>query len=201
MSISSRPLADREFDLGEPQLQRREAGGKGGGDRGDRNAGAFERPDRRLDHRRIDADRADRRRVVGEAERGDEFVVERPARLGAQAAHAARRVVAGERRQVEAGQRAHQPRGLVVLLDRAASGQARGAALDGAGVDGDRLEPRRFERDAGVAQTIVARRGGRRRDLARLVQDRPPCRDLGAQSVDITASPALRALDRHKPNG
>ena len=60
------------------------------------------------------------------------------------------------------------------------------------------LEPRRFERDAGVALPVVARRSGRRRDLARLVQDRPPYRDLGAQSVDVAASPALRALDGHR---
>jgi hypothetical protein len=51
---------------------------------------------------------------------------------GARAAHAARRVVAGESRQVGAGRGARQPSGLMVLLDRAAPRQARRAALDGA---------------------------------------------------------------------
>ena len=57
-----RALADRVVDFGEAQLQRRQAGGKAGRDRGDGNAGAGERLDGGRDHRGIDADRADGRR-------------------------------------------------------------------------------------------------------------------------------------------
>ena len=137
----ARALADRVADLLEPQLERHEAGGKAGRDRGDRNARAFERLDGGRDHGRIDADRADRRRRVGQPERGEEVVAQRPPRLGAEAADALGRVVAGERGEIDAGQRLHQPGGLVFLLDRAAGRQGRGAALDRARVDADALEP------------------------------------------------------------
>src|SRR5580658_7180853 len=63
------------------------------------------------------------------------------ARLGAEAAHALGRIVAGKRGEVDAGHRLHEPGGLVFLLDRAAGRQRRGAALDRARVDADVLEP------------------------------------------------------------
>ena len=109
------------------------------------------------DHGRIDADRADRGREIREAERGEKLVAQRPARLGAEAAHALGRVVAGERGQVDAGHRLHEPGGLVFLLDRAAGGQRRRAALDGARVDADALEPVGSERHARIAGAIVPR--------------------------------------------
>ena len=155
------PLAQRVIDFGETLLERRQAGGKAGGDRGDRDAGAGERLDGGRDHRGIDADRGDGRRRVAEAERCEDVLVERLSRLGAQAMHPSRRVVAGERRQIEAAQRPDQPRGLIFLLDRAPGGKARRAPLDGAGVDPDGLEPRDVEGDAGIARAVVP--GGRER--------------------------------------
>ena len=67
-------LADRVSDLGEPLLERRQAGGKAGGDRGDGNSRSRQGLDGRRDHGGIDADRADLRRVVGEAERADQIL-------------------------------------------------------------------------------------------------------------------------------
>jgi hypothetical protein len=53
------------------------------------------------------------------------------ARLGAEAAHAAGRVVARQRGQVDQRDRAGEPGGLIGLLDRAPSRQGRRAAFDG----------------------------------------------------------------------
>ena len=72
------------------------------------------------DHGGIDADGADLGRRVGEAERLDEVVAQRPAGLGAEAVHAARRVVAGQRGEVDAGERLDEPGGLELLLHGAA---------------------------------------------------------------------------------
>ena len=153
----ARALADRVADLVEPQLQRREAGGKAGRDGGDGNSRAFERLHRRADHGRIDADRRDRGLKVRETERGEKLLAQGTARLGAEAAHALGRVVAGKRREVDAGHRLHEPGGLVFLLDRAAGRQRRGAALDRARVDADVLEPIGRERRARIAGAIVPR--------------------------------------------
>ena len=113
----ARALPDRIADLLQALLQGGEPGRKAGRDGGDRNPRALERLDRRSNHGRIDADRGDRQAQVGEIERGEKLFAERMARLGAEPAHTARRVVAGERREVDAGHRLHEPRRLVFLLD------------------------------------------------------------------------------------
>ena len=122
------------------------------------------------DHGRIDADGADRRRVVLEAERGDQIVVERPARLGAEARHPARRVVAGQRRQVEAGPapRTSHAAWWSFLTERRPDRLAVRRSTHSA-LTAINLEPRRLKRDARVALSVVAGPGGRRRDMARLV--------------------------------
>ena len=151
----TRALGHSVADLLEPLLQGREPRGKAGRDRSDRNPRALERPDRGGDHGRIDADRSDRKPEIGNVERGENLVAQRAARLGAEPAHALGRVVARERRQVDASHRLHEPGGLVFLLDRAAGGQRRGPSFDRAGVDADTLEPVGRERDARIAGPVV----------------------------------------------
>ena len=148
-------LADRIADLLEPLRQRRQAGREAGRDRSHRDAGAFQRLDRGWNHGRIDADCADGRRRVFQAERLDQVGAQRPHRLGAEPLHAAGRIVAGKRGEVDAGQRLHQPGGLVFLLHRAPGRQRRGAALDGAEIDLDGLERFRTERSSCVALRIA----------------------------------------------
>ncbi len=189
----ARALADRVADLLEPQLQRHEAGGKAGRDGGDRNARAVERPDGGGDHGRVDADRGDGRRSVFEAERGEEVVAQGAARLGAEAADALGRVVAGERGEIDAGQRLHQPGGLVFLLDRAAGGQRRGAALDRARVDArrSRTSRRRAERPdcaAGCGPQGPCPSSGPF-GASRLSGRRPKCHDRGTGSRAPARSP------------
>ena len=70
----ARALADRIADLVEPQLQRREPGGKAGRDGGDGDSRTLQRLHRRADHGRIDADRRDRRTEVRETERGEKLL-------------------------------------------------------------------------------------------------------------------------------
>ena len=150
----------RIADFSEANGERRQPGGKAGGDRGDGNGGALKRLDGMRHHGRVDADRARRQAHVGDAERFDNARGKRLARLGAQAPHAALGVVAGERGQVDAADRIDQPGGLVGLLDRAAPGQRRGAAFGRRPVDGMALEHVRGQRDAPVARPVVV--GGRR---------------------------------------
>ncbi len=88
--------------------------------------------------------------------RNPRFERMRTARLGAEPAHAPRRVVARKRRQVDAGHGLYEPRRLPFLLDRPARGQRRGAALDRARIDADALEPVSRERRARVAGRAMA---------------------------------------------
>ena len=153
-------LADGVADFGEPQRQRHEAGGKAGRDRSDRNAGALERLHGGGNHRRIDADRADFWRAIREAQRGEQVFAQGPLRLGAKPAHAPRSIVARERRQIDAGKGLNQPRGLKILLHRAARHQRRGASLDGAGVDPHGFEGGRVEPRSRVAGAVMANEFG-----------------------------------------
>ena len=149
----ARALADRIADFLQPQRQRRQPGGKAGRDRGDRNAGALERLHRGRHHRRIDADRADRRHVI-EAERLDEIAAERIPRLGAEPLDARRRVVAGKRGQVDAGDRLDEPGRLPLLLHRAARRQRRRAPLDGGKIHARALDPIGVKRRAFVPRPV-----------------------------------------------
>jgi hypothetical protein len=76
-----RALIHRICDLGQPQWQRRQPGGKAGGDRGDGDARPFQRAHGRGHHRRIDADRAHGDRC--NAQRLQQIAADRLARLGA----------------------------------------------------------------------------------------------------------------------
>ena len=139
----------RRADLGDALLERREAR---------REIRSTPRrpecPSRRAPRRAVstngvvDADRGDPDGELARAERLEEVVAHRPARLGAQPAHPARRVVARQRGEVHAGDGAQQPGRLPFLLDRAPGAERRGAALDGAAVDPDLLDPVELERHA-----------------------------------------------------
>ena len=155
MSISRAPSPTAQRISSKPQRQRHQAGGKAGRDRGDRDARAVQRLDRRRHHGRIDADRADASACDrGRAPRRDR------ARSGFRAlaqsrCDARRRVVAGERRQVDAGDRLDQPGRLPFLLHGAAGGQRRGAALDGGEVDPRAFDPVGMERRAVVPRKVL----------------------------------------------
>ena len=166
----ARPLPDRIADLLQPLLQGGEPGRKAGRDGSNRNPRAFERFDRRPNHGRIDADGGDRQAQVGKIERGEKLLAKRMARLGAEPAHPSRRVVARQRREVDAGHRLNEPRRLIFLLDGPPRGQSRGAALDRARVDPNALKPIRRKRNPRIARPIMAER--RRRDLSE-VQPHP----------------------------
>src|SRR5258708_16048567 len=98
----------------------------------------------------IDADRADADFQVGDAQLFNQFVLQRLASLGAEATDSFVSVIAGERGQVHAGDRAEEPGKLPIFFDGAASDQGRGTAFDGAGVDADGLDPLQIERSAAI---------------------------------------------------
>src|SRR3984957_5672094 len=125
----ARALPDRIADLLQTLLQRGEPGRKAGRDGRDRNPRAFERLDGWSNHGRVDADSGDRQAKVGEIERGEKLLAERATRLGAEPADPPRRVIAGQRREVDAGHRLNKPSGLIFFLDGPPRGQGRGAAL------------------------------------------------------------------------
>jgi hypothetical protein len=77
------------------------------------------------------------------------------ARLGAEAPHVARRVVAGERGEVDERDRAQQPRGLPLLLHRAARAHGGGTPLDGAAVHADGAHHVEVEGGAGIALDML----------------------------------------------
>src|SRR4029078_5335829 len=78
----------------------------------------------------------------------------------------ARRIVARECRQIDAGDRAQQPGGLPILLDCAPAWQGGGAALNCATVDSRILDPTQLQWAAGVAIGVCDRR--KRRDALTL---------------------------------
>ena len=58
------------------------------------------------------------------AERRDDVIADRPPRFHCEPMHAARRVIARQRGEVDAGHGLHEPRRLVLLLHRAPGAQA-----------------------------------------------------------------------------
>ena len=70
-----------------------------------------------------------------------EFLLQRLARLCAQAANALVGIVARECGEIHAGDGAQQPRCLPLFFHRAARDKCLGATLDGAGVDAHRVHP------------------------------------------------------------
>ena len=133
--------------------------------RGDRNVRSLERVDGGRHERVVHAHRADLdRRARSTPSASSEVVAQRMARLGAQAPDVARRVVAGERREVHQRDRAQQPRGLPLLLHRAPRGHRRRAALDGAAIDANRAHDVEVERHSRIALDVIRRQRPRRRD-------------------------------------
>jgi hypothetical protein len=100
----------------------------------------------------VDADRAGGDAAVGKAERGLQILAQRLARLGAETPHAAFRVVAVERRQVDAFEGAHQPSRLPFLLDRAAPAERSRPALGRGEIDAHRLDRVHREGNAGIGR-------------------------------------------------
>src|SRR5882757_10313087 len=98
----------------------------------------------------IDTDRADANIQIGNSQLVYQFILQRLASFGAEPADAFIGVVAGERGQVHAGDRADEPGKLPIFFDGAASDQGGGTAFDGAGVDADRLDPLQIERSAAI---------------------------------------------------
>jgi hypothetical protein len=143
-----RPIGHRQLDLAQLGLHRRQAGGEAGGDHRHRDATACQLLHRGRHHRVIDADRTHLQ--VGQPQRFQQVGPQRVARLGAQALHAAGRVVAGQGGEVHALDGLHQPGRLVILLHRAPRGQAGGAAHDGGLVDPHGAHAREVEFGAGV---------------------------------------------------
>ena len=153
-------------DFCEALRKGREARGEAGGDGGDGDIGAFQRLHRGGHHGGINADGTDGGHG-GEAEAGDDVIAQRALRLGAEAVDAARRVVTRQGREVDALEGLHKPCGLVVLLDRAACGEARGAALRGGEVHLHVLEPVEGQGCSGVARD--GGEAGRSADRAKFV--------------------------------
>ena len=134
-----RAHVQRIADLGQAQVQRHQPGRKAGRDRRHRDGRALQRALCRRNHRRIDADRAGGQ--AGNAHRLQQFRRDGLARLCAKPRHAVGRVVARQRRQVDAAHGVQQPGRLMILLQAAPGGQAGRAAFDGGGIDADIGEP------------------------------------------------------------
>ena len=137
-------------DLGHAQVERRQTGGKPGGDCCDGNAGALKCFDGGRDHVVVDADRA-----CGDpldAQFLHDVVAHGLAGLGAEAAHPPLGIVTGQGGQVDAGDRLQQPGGLVILLDRPAPRKGARAAFDGAAIGLCRQHPIEVQILAGIAR-------------------------------------------------
>jgi hypothetical protein len=109
---------------------------------------------RRLDHLVVHADGAGGQRHVLQAQGLDQVGAQRAHGLHAQALDAARRVVAGQRSQVDQADGLDQPRGLEFLLDRAAVRQTGRAAVGRALVDVDMVDPAQVQWDRFVALEV-----------------------------------------------
>src|SRR5882762_101467 len=145
------------LDLLEPLREGTESRGEAGRYGGHRNPRAFERRDRSGDERVIDADRANLDIEIADAERVDQVLAQRATGLGAEPQHVAGRVVALQRRQVHAGDRAQQPRGLPFLLYGTARWDGGGAAFHGAAIDAQRADDVEIERQTGIAIVLEDR--------------------------------------------
>ncbi|MCU0990609.1 MAG: hypothetical protein MUE63_13730 [Xanthomonadales bacterium] len=125
-----------------------------GGNGGDRYPAAGQLLHRDLDEIVVDADGGRRDAEVRDSQGGQDVAPHRAHRLLAQSPHPSRRVVAGQRRQVDAADGLQQPGGLVVLLDGAAGADRRRATFDGAAVDTDAADPFGVEVRPGVSAGV-----------------------------------------------
>src|ERR1035441_7364475 len=130
--------------------QWRKTRGESGGDGRNRNAAAFQRPDRGFDEGVVDADGAGVEIQLLNPQGFHHALLQRLAGLGAQAADAVGGVVAGERRQVHAGDGAQQPRRLPLFLHGAPRANRAGAPLHRAGIGANLLNPLKIERHAAI---------------------------------------------------
>ncbi|MNL41722.1 hypothetical protein D3C87_1641450 [compost metagenome] len=108
----------------------------------------------------IDADGPGGDTAAAHAERIENVLPHRLARLGAEPLDAFRRVVAIERRQVDAGHGLQKPRGLRVLFHRPAARQRRHAPFGSRQIDALIDHPAEIEFRAIIARPVVTR--GRR---------------------------------------
>src|SRR5881396_1575293 len=145
-----RPRGDRRLDLLDPLGQgvqpRRESRRDGG--HGD--PGALQCLDSDGDAGVVDAYRAHGDPDPGGSEGGEQVGPHGTLRLGAQAEHVGRSVVALERGQVHAGDRAQEPRGLPFFLDGASRRDRSGAALHRAAIHAQRPHQVEVERRARI---------------------------------------------------
>ena len=146
---------DRLMDFFNALGEGAQAGREAGRDGGDRDVGVVESAQGVLDALVIDADCADGEVEIGDVERLDEVGAQGLAGFGAEPPDFARRVVACEGGEIDHGDGAQQPGGLMLFLDAAAGRQGLGAALRRAAVDGGGAHPAHIEGDAGVALVIA----------------------------------------------
>src|ERR1700704_763035 len=138
-------------------LERRKTGRKSRGNRSHMNAAPLDGTPRGFNEGVIDTHGSDLDLEALNPELLNEFVLNRLSRLGAQAANALVRVVAGECRQIHAGDRAQEPCCLPFFLYRSTGAYGLRAALDGTGVHAHRVEAIQIQRDTAVGLEITPR--------------------------------------------
>jgi len=104
----------------------------------------------------IDADRTDFDVKIADAELVEEFLLNRLARFGAEAANAFVGVVARERGQVHASDGAKKPGDLPIFFHSAAGYEGGRTALDGGSIDANRFDPIEIERSAAIGMERTA---------------------------------------------
>src|SRR5260370_35369906 len=114
------------------------------------NATAFDRAPRGFDEGVINTYGSDFDIEALDAKLLLELVLNRLPRLGAQAANSLVGVIAGECRQIHAGDGAQKPSRLPFLLYRSPGADGLRAALDGAGVHAHRVHPIQIQRATAV---------------------------------------------------
>ncbi len=137
-------------DFRDAFLERRKTGRESRGDSGNMNAAAFDRAPRGFDESVINANRSDLNIEALDAKLLHEFMLNRLPRLCAQPANTLVGVVAGECRQIHAGDGAQEPSRLPFLLYRPPGADGLRAALDGAGVHAHRAHPIQIQGDTAV---------------------------------------------------
>src|SRR5439155_16035403 len=120
-------------------------------DRRDGDPGVLERLRRRRNEGVVQAHGPDLDAELARAEGVEDVPADRALRLGTESEHVGRGVVALQGCEVEAGDGTEQPGGLPFLLDRAARGDRRGAALHGALVHAQGADQIHIEDGARVA--------------------------------------------------
>src|SRR6266481_726417 len=119
-------------------------------DRCNMNAAALDSAPRGFHEGVINADGSDLDVKALDAKPLNEFALDRLSRLGAQSANTLVSVVAGERRQIHAGDSAQKPCGLPFLLYGSPSADGLCAALDRAGVHAHCIYPIQIQWNAAV---------------------------------------------------